>query len=1100
MAIQNINSLNYPGEFTNLNSQAEEYLIQALANLGQRYNIKGDGIGIKTIKFTDLFDNAADLDKNSYIGKISYKTNEGVPVTAIEIVNINSTNVALPDYSIYEKNTNYVITNENIINNPTVIKETSVNSCSNVNIYSDDHYIVLSLVEHTQEDKIIYICEKYDKYTNELISALKILRKTDFDLDNDVIIYVLKNSEDAYYVDYKCYVYSCVLNSQPVLDDNISFTIEDIASKFLKVHGLTGNQNESVYSFTPESILSQIYTGLKNSGSLSSMSSDPIAASQGTSSKICFKYNKQSKMFVLQDSGNEATSGDISTSLTSFDKIFTDFTYDKVYIYETAKEYYSKEKFESDEDSEKLIYKVLASLFSLVYNSNKQQTILYVQLDYEFEYAYNTNNDFQVYFSTHDISVRFATRKINYSENVELLQSLNNKAALICLTTDTERISFYNYSIEYDEGSDNIYGVSVTKHYDLPYINEHGYWVINGVETEIYARGKNAGNPNIVIVESSKGDEQPNIITMADKDYFASIPWVRRNAYIKMPKKYVKNEEHIDIEDAVTEQESQTLGHFYTMQNNRPIQGTTAIKCSFLVPSLALVDPNRKEEHIDKLKYAIILNIAKIDSIEGYVSRAAIGEKLQEIFGVEGRLFSIWALNDDNEFECKTDNEGYAVDFNYMTNMDNLVGWTLNNYVPADPDNFLFTYLAFDNANKQTKNQTSGVDRFYSYPTLSNQSALQYNGKYANELNFKLQFLDSLTSKNYDPQRAKDDGSENEKSLSYSILNLAQSSNKRYLESWFDQPSKSIAEDLYGTFTNSIYEYLPSDTNNSIPVFDLSEVIIKDNTSFNRINILSTNESGDMFYSYFGTRYDNNDKSVVTLGTSTRNINIGTSTLAYNSDSHVTFNEHKELDINFDNTMISSYAYIGNDAIFRRDTISYGINWVRHDHDGVAYWNTTIRPIGSFYENKVFLKTVKSKDNGHLPSLGNNMFFKCYVKQHLTNASLNETDLYYSDALNIPYLFTSYVMPQLASNNTAFRNLIGSITSNKPIITNSLSYYAMILSSKTTNDAGIMHTGNEINITYYMNNGKAYINIDENESMQIIGLPIRLQTDYVEEI
>ena len=56
MAIQNINSINYPGEFNNLNSQTEEYLIQALANLGQRYSIKGDGIGIRTIRFADIID------------------------------------------------------------------------------------------------------------------------------------------------------------------------------------------------------------------------------------------------------------------------------------------------------------------------------------------------------------------------------------------------------------------------------------------------------------------------------------------------------------------------------------------------------------------------------------------------------------------------------------------------------------------------------------------------------------------------------------------------------------------------------------------------------------------------------------------------------------------------------------------------------------------------------------------------------------------------------------------------------------------------------------------------------------------------------------
>ena len=51
------------------------------------------------------------------------------------------------------------------------------------------------------------------------------------------------------------------------------------------------------------------------------------------------------------------------------------------------------------------------------------------------------------------------------------------------------------------------YDIIVRKISTLPYIDKNGYWVINDISTGIYARGRSAGNPNIIIVETK--DSQP---------------------------------------------------------------------------------------------------------------------------------------------------------------------------------------------------------------------------------------------------------------------------------------------------------------------------------------------------------------------------------------------------------------------------------------------------------------------------------------------------------------------------------------------------------------------------------------------------------------
>ena len=52
MAIQSINTLQNADNYNNI---AKEYLLESLANLGQRYNVKGDSISINSLYLNRLF-------------------------------------------------------------------------------------------------------------------------------------------------------------------------------------------------------------------------------------------------------------------------------------------------------------------------------------------------------------------------------------------------------------------------------------------------------------------------------------------------------------------------------------------------------------------------------------------------------------------------------------------------------------------------------------------------------------------------------------------------------------------------------------------------------------------------------------------------------------------------------------------------------------------------------------------------------------------------------------------------------------------------------------------------------------------------------------
>ena len=76
--IKNINLMQNEHDFA-WDQYSEEYIIQALANLGQRIGIKGDSIAYRSFTFNDILTSDISYSPNTHIGYIEYiRNNENI--------------------------------------------------------------------------------------------------------------------------------------------------------------------------------------------------------------------------------------------------------------------------------------------------------------------------------------------------------------------------------------------------------------------------------------------------------------------------------------------------------------------------------------------------------------------------------------------------------------------------------------------------------------------------------------------------------------------------------------------------------------------------------------------------------------------------------------------------------------------------------------------------------------------------------------------------------------------------------------------------------------------------------------------------------------
>lgn len=1087
----------------NLANATEQYLIEALANLGQRYSLKGDGISVKVNTFPQINSTLTNYNINIDVIKVSKSDDE-------QSVDINLYNLITHTHTLIDSvkinNLQHSATNEQL---NVSISELDIFGIENLYMYADTNYFIYSGEIVLENQSKEFICEKYDKYSNKLKSSFRMIpfnytnNSTNLSY-NYIVLYYSKQGENEYYLN----LYHINTNNSEELSDN---PIHYLTTVILEQSN--DNEGEDFSNFSPEMFISEIYesTGTENSF----YEHYTVVENDDEPNKYQYPitYNPNNGSYIITNTYNDTLFNN------NFKKEIENEQYYQSILYRKLKSRYSDLTYKENTTVNNVSYntlfnQIIKNLFLYMDNGNA----IYIPLDYEFEFTYNTNDPWQIYYSAKDIAVH-DIYLINNDEDYTI-QTYKDKSGLLRIVNsdNVEKTTFYSFYVEPDpENTSDIYSINVNKHFTMPYISQAGYWVVDDIETSVYARGKDAGNPNITIIESDLANsDTPRILTKASINFFEGLNWITESATLEFPEILIRNGNDIDYQQV-------------------KVNNETTFNCNFFIPSLKNISSKKLEDRLEHLKHCIILNVTDVKSVEGYFDNDELQGAINSIYGTNGHIMTFWILDEDTNEPCgykftaiKQEN-GIAIDINYMTNLMNSIGYVLKNYHPADPDNFMFTNVVFDNVNNLTKNL--GENKTANYPVFPNIQTVSVStsdeNQTQNNFNLKVSFNDIITGEYYfddfNSTLPGDDNVNENKSYSYIINGIGQS-DRRWFKDWMSY--KDVSNNIYsygvddensGITTLTYLEYIPGSINHSVPMVDLSEVFIKDNTSLNRVNVVSFNESGVSYYSYIGTTHLSEDKSIFTIGTSNTNINLGKDTLV---DDGELFETQREAHINFDNTRISSYAYVGNDLISCKDTISYGTTWRRVDINNVAYWTTTFRQVGKFNSyNSYYIKLNDDEAFNGMDFTDMSYSFIAVTvpeKYEMSENGVNALpfDMYISDMIFIPNLIHT-ISPTIEQYDVESDN---EVIYYKDILDN-ISYVGVLTHSTLLKNMFIyptdpeetihidesvsnrIFTSNELEITYYVGeNNVAHYTINDLDNSNFMTYIHKIKEYYEEQV
>lgn len=915
--INNINTLQNLPESSGLSTYTDIYLKQSLANLGQRFSAKGDGLSVGEFSICDILD--IKYDENAHKNSYAY-------------INISVDEEYGSD--------NYVISLSYIDNNDISTKKT-------IPLLGDLPYSTVENIE--SKGSPINGVDHYGsggyirKLDNEYRTAfagydysgnIKEITIDSFLIDNSISSrlgsglrffssYISGNS-------YKVRALACKL-----IDENkYSFTLYD-------------TNYESLLYFK-EFIYSSVIGDAKN------LSTDDILDSLIENNILTvYSYQQNGSTYKLENV--ECDCEDTGTGAVTFN-LYTDslnnptlenevsniavmFSYDIAVFYNLISEYYNSKIYFIGDDNTALKKKILTKIVTKIFEDHNKEYIkfakskassevivetdytvnsldIYLPLNYKFIYSCNSNNQAQIYNSVSDISVEY-TLDLK-GEMYKILQGEKSEQLMICSISDflyiDNKFNVYSFSVTYSR--ENIVDdINVSNKFTLPYIDANGYWCINNIPTSVYARGKDGGQPNIIITYTDTTSSNKNtILSSFKKDELDNLNWEETKVRIR----------------PLDDNDNAARSNYHIVKTMMP----TSIN-------------DLNENLITMLEHAIILNISSVNSeiIDGNGEKSNAASSLKDGLGENAVIPTFWALNKVQDTEAlntenpqfkyefayvKQPGADWAIDMNYLSNAEGIVKHYMNFGIV--PDNYEHSWVVFDRINTSFKNSANSRN-ITVWPVLKNNTRIDYayiigepdgeSVRYNNDLNLTFAFYDNIT-KQYNTGYITGVGQNNNTPKYFSLAN--------------DNKVKKIVHYSYYK-----HEYLPdtiitdessNDPGNIIPMLDLSEIFVMNQSTFNRQNILSVDSSYTIYNAYIGTAYDSENKSILHIGSSNVNPNIGEKTLMSHEDKEH-FTKMNQIDIDFDRIHL-------NGNVFTK-----GSSWSMYaseDGNNIAWHMTT--PVG----------------------------------------------------------------------------------------------------------------------------------------------------------
>lgn len=533
---------------------------------------------------------------------------------------------------------------------------------------------------------------------------------------------------------------------------------------------------------------------------------------------------------------------------------------------------------------------------------NKLDDNYVVKISKDFKFNYFVNSNTKEYLYSLDIPVLYTETpdKININSNYIVAFSIYNKVSNFKFEVNYSG-SAINETTE-DIENKNI-DISVSKEYTLPYIasvvetNENNepifdenyiavtkeVWFVNDVPTDVSPVGKDAGNPNIMLMvydyDMSSNESDPNPVidvkhTFVDdnvrnlKEIFTNI-FPDNNDTLELTYKFEANKANL------IDQQTEALGNSeYTLFTyDLPIVKIDVLKqykyiweviakntlVMLSIDSRFLTIPNG--ETYKSLHRVINGSTNTTSYITVFLH---ITKKVDDDTNVETYE---WEIISNEQLTDESGEYNVVLDLGSMLGIHNLVNYYTN--TKYEPDTYFFDHLVFNNIDSEIKQENDGNTEFI-FPVFKVDNGTYYNRQNtngANDANFVPKFL-----------------------LSRFVAVENEGYGNRIL-SINDNPQSNRLQELFAISTeNKISSVLPSSSGDYIPangqlssntrdyfkdiypIFDFREVITNNQTGLNRISLMGINSDSTVYHGYIG--HDGSihgDFDVLTIGSATTN-------------------------------------------------------------------------------------------------------------------------------------------------------------------------------------------------------------------------------------
>ena len=925
--IKNVNLLQNPIEY---DKHVEEYLIQALANLGQRIGIKGDGISYQHFTFGDIIGDSTSYYGTPTLGYIQYqKSAESDRYVAVfgtctyddetgETYNYKSLSESL--------NINDVLYFPNDLTFDIIlggIEKYSKNSIC-INDGKDITFMLVGKMMGTNDDddlnSVLYYY-KFDINSNLLKFGAKIyydssdengdwfhlMLVTNKTYKNNV--YKDSSLSDEYEMNFHVFnaktlkeldtkYYNSFLSSFKFSNykgtNEIPFSL--IRAEYNDITELLTYNNEESYHFTSNSPISLILNYLPNS-----------------------LYDKGTVDLIYNTNNNEffsINSSEFETIVSMFNLEYGINLNEDIYqlnedcnnLYYNIFNYYNEKYYLETRIG--FIKRILAKLYEKVCDYNyAKETILYIPIDYQFHYICNSNDSMYIYYSTNTY-VNFVNLSLTntsdgfWSKNTNLIFDYNN---------DIGKVKTYNFEINYNRNNEKLINSVIIKDiFTMPYINAENNWSINDTNTTIKAVGKDAGNPNIILIYNR------------DKACDEKSSYYLLNAISNYEK----------IKGAEFEQKFFNV-HPALFENTYTIN----IQCCAYIP---VIDKN----NFEYFRNSIILSISDLE---------CLSDATYKTYYKGSYILTMWRVTEisENDYEFQCINQ---IDSDYALALGstvNLVNATNDNTVANLNDQDL---ILLKSIITQVSQERLSINE-NNWMIIKNKQSEEYSavndniGQYLNDLNGIIQYNDTVKLNNnhvthsqtnkYLPSlgnikttnslypkyyKTQSTVSTSKTEIIKELKNVgtfigSERQSKVYVDGSQVQNIESLIQTIEAKYDEqesiiehavqieqiekSKYNYNEFIFNENVPTLDFGEVFNRNFNVLNRLNVVSLDQNGKIYNAYFGTSYDEQNKATLHIGSNNTNINVGTETLLDEIEK-TKFNTHDTLSIDFNNIILNA--------------------------------------------------------------------------------------------------------------------------------------------------------------------------------------------------